>query len=91
MMVLQDGLVVVRDGEVVLGQREEVVVDPGMLVVVDGRGEQAGEHVERRHQVGHRLASDEVVRVEHHVERVDAVVVRVRLAVAVLDLAEVDK
>ena len=42
-VVLEDRLVVVRDGEVVLGRLQEVRVEPGVLVVVDGGGDDRSE------------------------------------------------
>ena len=48
-VVLQDGLVVVEDGQVGGGLDVEVVGGPGVVVVVDDGGEEEGEDL----QVGH--------------------------------------
>lgn len=55
MVRLEDALVVVPEGVLVLRRGEEVVVQPGVLVVVDGGREDDGEFVERRDQLLDRV------------------------------------
>ena len=50
-VVLQDGLVVVEDGQVGGGLDVEVVGGPGVVVVVDDGGEEEGEDLQVRHPV----------------------------------------
>ena len=77
MMILQDWLVVVDDGQVWGWLDVEVVGGPGVVVVVDDGGEQQGEDLEVGHPVLQPGLGDDPVRGLQHVAGVQVVVVRV--------------
>ena len=76
-VVLQDGFVVVEDGEVGGGLDMEVVGGAGVVVVVDDGGEEQGEDLKVGEPVLDAGLADEPVGGLQHVAGVQVVVVRV--------------